>query len=358
MTSSPTGRTGLPLARTLLRLVTLCTALLSLAPPAQAASPGFVDRPELRSFIDEMVAKHNFDSASLVSLFSHVHLRPDIIEAISHPAEGKPWYQYRPIFLTRARINAGVKFWNQHAAALEKAQRTYGVPPRIVVAIIGVETRFGTYKGKYPVIDSLSTLAFDYPKRGAFFRSELEQFLLLAREEKLDPLAVKGSYAGAMGGPQFISSSYRHYAVDFDGDGKRDLIDDVDDMIGSVANYFSEHGWQAGQPIAARAQVKDSDDPGLDTSELKPQYDLATLRAHGVSTRTKLPKDTVASLIRLEGKQGPEYWLGLQNFYVITRYNHSPLYAMAVYQLGDAIAQARDRQTAHDKPATPEHPGE
>jgi len=358
MTRPSTGRPGPLVARLLLRLITLCTILLGPVSPAFAADAGFVQRPEVQAFIDEMVTKHDFDKAALTTLFSHVRLRPDIIAAINHPAEAKPWSQYRPIFLTQARIDGGVKFWNQHAATLEKAERTYGVPPRIVVAIIGVETRFGTYKGKYPVIDSLSTLAFDYPKRGAFFRSELEQFLLLAQEEKLDPLTVKGSYAGAMGGPQFISSSYRHYAVDFDGDGKRDLIDDYDDIIGSVANYFSEHGWQAGQPIAAPAKVSGDKYQALDTTDLKPQYDLRHLRDYGVSSATPLPDDALASLIRLDGANGPEYWLGLQNFYVITRYNHSPLYAMAVYQLGKAIAEQRERQSANGKPTLPEHPGE
>jgi len=358
MTRPSTGRPGPLLARLLLRLIALCTILLGPASPVFAANVDFVQRPDVRAFIDEMVTKHDFDKTALTTIFSHVQLRPDIIAAISHPAEAKPWSQYRPIFLTQARIDGGVKFWNQHAKALEKAEQTYGVPPRIVVAIIGVETRFGTYKGKYPVIDSLSTLAFDYPKRGAFFRSELEQFLLLAQEEKLDPLTVKGSYAGAMGGPQFISSSYRHYAVDFDGDGKRDLIDDYDDIIGSVANYFSEHGWQAGQPIAAPAKVEGDKYEALTKLDLKPQYDMRKIREYGVSSDTPLPDDTLASLIRLDGANGPEYWLGLQNFYVITRYNHSPLYAMAVYQLGKAIAEQRDRQLTHDKPTPPDHPGE
>jgi membrane-bound lytic murein transglycosylase B len=327
---------------------------LAAAPVAGASVPdNYLKRPELRSFIDEMVAKHNFNSVELVTLFGRVKPRPDIIEAISSPAEGKPWYQYRLIFLTPSRISGGVEYWNEHADTLARAEKVYGVPPEIIIAIIGVETRYGTYKGKYPVLDALATLAFDYPKRAAFFRSELEQYLLLTREERIDPLSVKGSYAGAMGGPQFISSSYRRYAVDFDNDGKRDLWEDPVDMIGSVANYFSVHGWQRGEPIATPATVTGSKYKPLEELGLKPQYSLRRIRQYGVTPQTRLPDDELAALITLENENGPEYWLGLQNFYVITRYNHSELYAMAVYQLSHAIAAEREKELAATRESAP-----
>lgn len=301
-----------------------------------------------------MVARHSFNKKDLTSLFSKVHLRPDIIKAISRPAEALPWYKYRPIFMKKSRIEGGVKFWNQHAATLARAEKTYGVPPEIIVAIIGVESFYGKHKGKHLVIEALATLAFDYPKRSRFFRSELEQYLLLTREEKVDPLSLKGSYAGAMGEPQFISSSYRHYAVDFDQDGKRDLWGNTADIIGSVANYFSEHGWKSGQAITARATLVSSKIDKTKVSNkkirslvelgVKPKHSLEYIKKTGLTTKKDLPDDQLAALIKLTTKDKPEYWLALHNFYVITRYNHSELYAMAVYQLGSEIAKLRNRQ--------------
>jgi membrane-bound lytic murein transglycosylase B len=326
----------------------LCLLVATLPPLVRAAPApqGALNVPGVRAFIQQMATKHGFDDRDLTRLFGQVRLRPDIIAAISHPAEAKPWYQYRPIFLTRSRVLAGVRFWNRHADALARAERVYGVPASIVVAIIGVETRFGTYSGKYRVMDSLTTLAFDYPKRGPFFRKELEQFLLLTREEHVDPLLVTGSYAGAMGGPQFISSSYRRYAVDFDHDGKRDLWHSYADMIGSVANYFHVHGWAPGQPVARPAQVSGKKYQALVGNDAKPRYTVQQLREHGVRCADSLPNDQKAALIALDGRDGPEYWVGLHNFYVITRYNHSELYAMAVHQLADAIRSQRERLLA------------
>lgn len=323
---------------------------LGLAPLAGCATQtpkpdDLADRPEVQQFINEMVTKHGFDHTQLVKLFEQTRLKPDIIAAISHPAEGRPWFQYRPIFLKPGRIKAGVRYWDAHADDLARAEKIYGVPAKIIVAIIGVETRFGTYKGKYRVMDSLSTLAFDYPKRSAFFRKELQQFLLLTREEHIDPLSLNGSYAGAMGGPQFISSSYRHYAVDFDGDGKRDLWHSDADIIGSVANYFHLHGWQPGQPVARPAQVTGDKYKAIDNGDLKPAYTLQRIHTEfGVSGADGIPTEQKAALISLKGKDETEYWLGMQNFYVITRYNHSALYAMAVYQLANAIAAERQQQ--------------
>ncbi len=307
------------------------------------SSTGYLQRDEFRSFVDRMVARHDFTSAELMSLFSHVKPRPDIIKAISNPAEAKPWYQYRPIFVTQARALGGVEFWRAHAETLARAERVYGVPAQVIVAVIGVETRYGRHKGRYPVLEALSTLAFDYPERGRFFRSELEHYLLLTREEGIDPLSITGSYAGAMGAPQFISSSYRRYAVDFDGDGKRDLWNSYPDIIGSIANYFAAHGWRPGEPIAAPAQIEGGDYKRLQGPGLKPKHSLRRMREHGVTTRAELAEEQPAALITLETRDGLEYWLGLHNFYVITRYNHSALYAMAVYLLSRKVAEQYGR---------------
>lgn len=307
-------------------------------------------RDDVSAFITSMVKKHHFSKQELRRLFSRARIREKIIAAITRPAESKPWYEYRPIFLTDKRIRAGVKFWNDNQETLTRAERTFGVPPEIITAIIGVETFYGKQKGGYRVIDSLSTLAFDYPKRSDFFRSELEQFLLMTREEKMDPLSVMGSYAGAMGQPQFIASSFRAYAIDFDKDGKRDLWHNNTDVIGSVANYFSRHGWTQDGAIVARADVDGHNAGQLVDKGIKPHSSVSQLAALGVHTSASLAPDTQAALIELEQKNGPEYWLGMNNFYVITRYNHSPLYAMVVYQLGQEIR--RQREQAHTgKPA-------
>lgn len=308
---------------------------------AAALADAFPARPEVQAFIEDLATRHGFDRQALRALFEGTERRQDVIDAISRPAEAKPWFEYRPIFLNAQRINGGVDFWNRHAELLDQAERTYGVPPEMVTAIIGVETRYGANTGRYRVMDSLATLAFDYPPRAAFFRSELEQFLLLAREEAADPLSIRGSYAGAMGQSQFISSSYRHYAVDFDGDGKRDLWNSTADAIGSVANYFREHGWAPGQPVTGRARVTGSDYKELLARGLKPHTPLADMQTRGVATGDALPPEALAALVELQTETGAEYWVGLNNFYVITRYNRSPLYAMAVYQLSEEIRRQR-----------------
>ncbi len=311
---------------------------LFIAAPALAGKPTGFDR-EKEEFVQEMVDKHGFDKLWLQQLMARAKYQQTIIDAISRPAEGKAWRQYRPIFVTSARAAEGAVFWRENQALLKRAEQKYGVPPDIIVAIIGVETRYGRHSGKYRVMDSLSTLAFGYPKRSKFFRKQLEEFLLLSREEGLDPLTSKGSYAGAIGKPQFIPSSYRSYAVDFDGDGQRNLLTDNADVIGSVAAYFKRHGWRQGAPITSRAKgANDSHQHYVDAG-MKPSIPLAELRKAGITGEQKLPGESLASLVRLEGKNGPEYWLGLKNFYVITRYNHSNLYAMAVYQLSREIAR-------------------
>ncbi len=334
-----------------LRLRLLLPLLAALSLPAPGRAEGLPERPEVRAFVDRMAASHGFPREQLLDWFSRVRIREDILRAISNPAEAKPWHEYRQIFLTPDRIRGGAQFMRAHRPALQRAEATYGVPPEIVTAIMGVETRYGRYKGRYPVFEALSTLAFAYPRRSRFFAGELEQFLLLTREEGLDPLGVKGSYAGAMGGPQFISSSFRGYAVDFDGDGHRDLWTDPDDMIGSIAHYFARHGWRRGEPVAVPAQVSGDGAAGLLALGLRPQRTVAELVAAGVRPGTAVPGELPAALIALEGAGGTEYWLGFTNFYVITRYNHSPLYAMAVYQLSREILAAARPRAARDEAA-------
>jgi len=325
------------------------TAIVSLLLAACATAPTVAELPEqgeVRAFIAEMVQRHGFERAQLESWFKEAQVRSDIIDAISRPAESKPWYQYRPIFLQPDRIDGGAAFWNEHAKDLQRAEEIYGVPPQIVTAILGVETRYGQHQGNYRMMDSLVTLAFNYPPRASFFKSELEQYLLLAREEGADPLAMTGSYAGAMGQAQFISSSFRRYAVDFDGDGKRDLWGNSADAIGSIANYLKENGWERGGAVALPAAVSGEHYQALLAKGLKPAFTIADLKKHGVKPEGALPDNKLAALVALEQKDGNEYWAGLQNFYVITSYNRSALYAMAVYQLSEEIRALHDRLPA------------
>lgn len=298
-----------------------------------------VDDPEVRRFIDDMVDQHGFARSDLDRLLADAELLPTVLDAIARPAESKPWYQYRALFVTPSRIEGGLEFWRAHQADLTRAAEVFGVSPEVIVAIIGVETRYGARGGRYRVLDALSTLAFRYPKRSRFFRGELEQFLLLTREEGLEPRLVKGSYAGAIGLPQFIASSYRRYAVDFDGDNVRDLITNPRDAIGSVANYLSRHGWRKGQGVVLAASLHNESARELLDGDLKPHIPLSTMKARGVAIERPAPDTESGALIELETEDGPEYWVGLQNFYTITRYNHSPLYAMAVQQLAQAIRE-------------------
>ena len=304
---------------------------------ANAGKP-LADRPDVQAFIREMVARHGFNAAQLRATFARAHAQPSIIAAMSKPAEAKPWYAYRAIFVNPKRIQGGVEFWRANAAALTEAERIYGVPPEIVVAIIGVETQYGGNMGKYRVLEALATLAFDYPRRAAYFRKELENFLLLARAEGIDPLAPRGSYAGAMGYGQFMPGSFQSFAVDFDGDGHRDLWRNPRDAIGSIANYFKKNGWRGGEPVATPARVEGSRYPALVSRQLgQPKDSVASLRAQGVVPLEPVSGAQSAMLLEFEDRDGPEYWLGFDNFYVITRYNRSQLYAMAAYQLSQAI---------------------
>lgn len=307
-----------------------------------------LDSTQVNQFIDEMVSKHGFDTNELRILFAGTKYSEKVLQAMSRPAESLAWYKYRNIFLTDARIKKGVAFWKKHEKTLSRANDVYGVSPQIITAIIGVETQYGQHKGNDKVMDSLATLAFHYPKRAKFFRSELEQFLLLTREQNIDPLSLKGSYAGAMGIPQFISSSYRNYAVDFDSDGKKDLWQNPVDAIGSVASYFNRHGWQAGQSVTFPVRVNGDKVDEIIDSELKPNIRIGDLKKYGVIFEQDIPVTELIKMLRFEQKDHDDYWLGLHNFYVITRYNHSALYAMAVYQLSEEI------RTEHEKISTVE----
>lgn len=308
------------------------------------AGPGWSDystRPEVVDYIDGLVAEHGFAKAWLLDVFKRAEKSDEVIRKISKPAEkALAWHQYRGIFLTEKRIDAGVEFWRNHRAALDAATLSYGVPPEMIVAIIGVETFYGRYLGSHRVIDSLATLAFDYPRRSAFFTSELTQFLLLVREEEKDPFEPMGSYAGAMGYGQFISSSYRNYAVDFDGDNLRDIWTNKTDAIGSVANYFARHGWKGEVPPAVRVEVRDDRVLELADAGLELAQTVGELRKRGAVVPNAIADSEKAALFTMELAEGKEYWLARHDFHVITRYNRSALYALAVLQLSEAIRSA------------------
>ena len=297
------------------------------------------DRADVQSFMDKLVTEHGFERDYLESVLTQGETKQSILDAISRPAEKtKAWYEYRAIFVTSKRINAGVKFWNEHRERLERISAETGVPAQIMAAIVGVETFYGTRTGSYRVIDSLTTLGFDYPPRSKFFRSELEQLFLLARDERLKLEEIKGSYAGALGPPQFIPSSYRNYAVDGDGDGQRDLFNNWDDVLASVANYFVEHHWRRDEPTVARGILDAEANIPIKKNGLKLTSTVSELHKRGILFDTELDKSAKAELISLEGEDEQEYWVGFHNFYVITRYNRSVMYALSVYQLSEALA--------------------
>ena len=307
-------------------------------------SGDYSNRADVNAFVEKLAANSEYSEEELVTLFSGVKKQGHLFDLLNRPAEKElEWYQYRPIFIKQKRIDLGVKFWRDNQQLLSEVSVKTGVPEQIIVAIIGVETYYGIYKGKDPVLDSLVTLAFDYPKRASFFTRELEQFLLLVKEQKLNAGELKGSYAGAMGMPQFIASSYRSYAVDFDGDGQVNLFDSIADITASVANYFVKHGWRAEEAVAGPLTVRETNSIEKLTPGVKPSYKWSDLAQSGLQSKTELAPDTAVALVRLEQKNHSEYWVGMQNFYVITRYNHSELYAMAVYQLS-LLIKARMEQ--------------
>ncbi len=299
---------------------------------------------QVQKFIQSMVSKHGFDKKKLETLFAQVQIKQKILDAISRPAEkSKPWHEYRNIFLKPKRIKQGARFWQKHKDVIAYAHQVYGVAPEIIVAIIGVETFYGRLQGNYRVMDALSTLGFKYPKRSKFFLGELELFLVMSREQGFDPLSKKGSYAGAMGMGQFIPSSFQSYAIDFDGDGQKDIWSNKADAIGSVANYFKRHGWKKDQPVTDPVQL--SKNTSLTPEDAckrscKPKLTVREWTQKGVSGKLSTTANSKAILLALQQQTGMEYWLGYNNFYVISRYNHSTLYSMAVYQLSQEIKQA------------------
>src|SRR5271169_3227205 len=326
----------------------LLFALAGVALAAPAAAEGdYARRPEVRAFIAELAADEGFDAGALRRLFAQARYLPKVIAAISRPVVSPPkWYEYAPRFLDPARVDAGLVYWREHAATLARAEDEFGVPQTVIVAILGVETYYGRNLGRYPVFDALTTLAFDYPRRAAFFQSELREFLLWTREQGISPLVPKGSYAGAIGPAQFMPSSIRAYGLDFNGDGEIDLAGDADDAIGSVAKYLSRYGWVRGQPVMEPARI-DAKDPeagvlgafNAGVTDRRPLADWVREGVTGFAIPGDLAPDAVGLLL-LEEADAPSYWLVFNNWYVLTRYNQSRLYAAAVWELAQALKDA------------------
>ena len=335
MHGAVTGRSG----RRAAALAAVVTALGLLVPgPGRAAEPAPLDEAaEIEPFVTRMAQKHGIPASETRALLADARVLGTVLDRIRRPAERKPWHEYRKIFLTEKRIARGAAFWREHADPLARAGERFGVPPEIIAAIIGVETFYGAYRGRIRVLDALATLGFRYPRRAKFFLSELEAFVLLTSDERIDARGLKGSYAGAIGIAQFIPSSYRRYAVDFDGDGFRDLVRSPEDAIGSVANYLAEHGWRAEAEVAVRAEVEGDGFRVMVERGLKPHSTLASMRTAGVGFTTTAGDGELGALLEFETEHGSEHWVGLTNFYAITRYNHSQLYALAVFQLAEEI---------------------
>jgi membrane-bound lytic murein transglycosylase B len=315
--------------------------------PPDARANDYPARPEVAAFIDSLAERHAFDREILGRLFAAVR-RSDAAIRLMTPAPSdtrRSWQRYRSRFIDETRVAAGTRFWREHSATVARAAQEYGVPEEIIVAIIGVETIFGRVTGDHRVIDVLTTLAFDYPRRADYFRGELEQYLLLTRAEEIDPLSVRGSYAGAIGLPQFMPGSIRRWAIDFDGDGRIDLRGSAADAIGSVANFLASHGWVPGE--VPRQPVRIADPARLSPlieAGIEPRFTIDELRAHGVDSPAPIAPETRFALIDLpNGDAPPDYWLGGRNFYVITRYNRSSFYASAVIELAEALQASRDR---------------
>ena len=311
---------------------------------AAAPAASLRDNPEVDAFIEQLAVDHSFDRRQLRRWFNQARVQGAVLQAIARPGTARPWREFRASHVTEARIRGGVDYWLQYADALAHASSEYGVPEEIIVATIGIETFYGRNAGKHIVFDALATLAFAYPPRAELFRGELEQFLLLARELRTNPLSYKGSYAGALGVPQFLPSSYRRYAVDFDGNGKRDLWDHRD-AIGSIANYYKNWGWRPGERVivALEQPVEPAGDAFKTLLErgLNPHSTVAAIRSTGVAPDQLLPDDELASVFAAETDAGTRYWLGFNNFYVITRYNRSVNYALAVHELALELRRAR-----------------
>lgn len=347
--------------RILSRWSTPLLAALLLAAGSHPAAALSTHRADVKAFVAELSSKYGFKKRVVRKWLRAAQSQPAILEAMDRPAEkAKLWYEYRPIFLTERRIREGTQFWLAHRQELDRASVRSGVPPEILAAILGVETYYGRLTGNYRVIDALATLAFDYPPRSKFFRDELIEYFLLTRDLHLDPLSPKGSYAGAMGAPQFMPSNYRRYAVDADADGRIDLWSNWADVCASVGNYLKEHGWTEGEPILSEASVDPAKAADLDGRKLSLDDTVGSLKARGVDFESSLPADAPALLIAADEPDGVHFRVGYNNFYAITRYNHSALYAMAVYELAKAVKQqvlSSDAQHALDPAAsTPASP--
>ena len=322
---------------------------------ADSAAPSYLDRPDVDAFIDDLVKTEKFSREELKNILGQAEKSERALALMKRPAEGTlEWKDYRKIFMTPERVEKGVKFWQEHAKTLARVEKEYGVPAQIIVAIIGVETYYGRQTGGFRVLDTLTTLGFDFPRRSKFFQKELKNLLILAREQKLDVTELTGSYAGAMGIPQFMPSSYRAYAVDYTKDQQANIWLTEADAIASVANYLSLHGWKKQKPIAARAKVAGADYEDVLSSGLKPDKRLGTVKKSGWSAQGTLPPSSKVLAMRMEGQDGPEYWLGMNNFYVITRYNRSRMYALAVHQLAKAVMGDYEKAIKQAKPSTVE----
>jgi membrane-bound lytic murein transglycosylase B len=325
---------------TLLSRIFFVSALLACT-TSLAAAPAV--RPEMEAFIEHMQAKHGYEPATLRRILEQAQSRPAIIRAMTAPSTSRPWFEYRRRIVDPVRVENGVRFWLQNSAALERASREFGVPPELIVATIGVETLYGRNMGTLKVLDALVTLAFDYPPRADYFRNELEEYLLLAREAGFSPLTLRGSYAGAIGIPQFLPSSYRKYAIDFDADGRRDIVDSAADAIGSIANYYRSFGWKTGAPTIASAESGEADLAPLLAAGIRPHTTIKELRSRGLIVQDPVDEAAEATVFYVQLESGPKLLLGLNNFYVITRYNRSINYAMAVWELATAVKAALPR---------------
>ena len=331
--------------RTRIALLGPLVGALLLAAPACGVEVDHAAVERARAaFVADMAADHGVEPAALLEALAQAEISPRVLELISRPAERVMlWHEYRDLFLTERRITEGEEFWRQHSALLDEIAARYQVDTEILVAIVGIETFYGRLTGGYRVLDALSTLAFAYPPRAKFFRRELEQFLLLSREEGVDLATPLGSYAGAMGAPQFIPSSFRAYAVDASNDGRRDIWNDWADVLGSVANYLKVHGWRAGEPVAARATLGGSWRGPEPENTLNLTETVGSLSHKGYVFAADLPADAGALVMSLDGAEAREYWVGFRNFHVITRYNRSVMYALAAHLLGNEIGARRNQ---------------
>jgi len=337
------------IADRLLRIAAaLLAGLVTLAALPACAQTGFEDLPDIQPFIAQMVDEHQYDRGRLERLFHQARFQHGVLRAMARPATARPWHEFRASTITAARLREGAEYWRRHAAVLERAAEAYGVPAEIIVATIGIETVFGRAPGKGRVFDALATLAFAYPPRAALFRNELIELLLLSREMRADPLQYRGSFAGALGVPQFLPSSYRKHAVDFDGNGKRDLWTHAD-AIGSIANYYRAYGWASGQPVLVALERTHEAPPDAFRQLLErgilPHSSVAVFRKAGASLAGAADDEMVACAFTAETENGTAYWLGFNNFYVITRYNRSVNYALAVYEMAGELRRLRDAQT-------------